>query len=58
MKIKSCPFCGKQPILEQLDSDWHIGCWYINCVFQPCGRFESEQEAIEYWNSQFIKEVK
>lgn len=49
-EIKPCPFCGNKPIMEQPESDVHMGCWNPDCVFQPSGNFDTKQDAIEAWN--------
>ena len=66
MKLKHCPFCGKEPeVVEEFvhqglhDGGWQwvVRCNYINggCGAKGGGRPEKEQ-AIEVWNKRYIPE--
>jgi len=57
--IKSCPFCGEQPMTgikeyfgDTYDPQWQIGCITEKCIAEyPIDVFfETEQKAIEAWN--------
>jgi len=53
MKIKSCPFCNKKPILVQ---QWLSKTWFIECVNKKCfgirqlTSYITTEEAITTWN--------
>ena len=58
-KLKPCPFCGGEPILDE-DSvaftNKPKSCFQILCINRQCGVHlktkwrETKQEAIEAWN--------
>lgn len=58
-KLKFCPFCG----CGEAGIKWHHGYWSVTCgynhdstpskhCFQDWGEFETEEQAIEAWNSE------
>ena len=60
-KLKPCPFCGDEAVIEQLDEDynneWRIYCRNSNgeCKMQPCTRiYETQEDAIEAWNTRAL----
>lgn len=45
-----CPFCGGQPLIEQLPKgSWDVGCDNDNC-FTHCV-FSTKDKAVEAWNT-------
>ena len=62
MKIRSCPFCGSEAILESgshslnggetWKPEYNIICSNHNCICHPdCPKtFNTKEEAIEAWN--------
>mgnify|MGYP003290326281 CR=1 FL=1 len=53
-RVKSCPFCGSEPILAQRlkGKCYEVYCGNFNgCPVTPCTRlFDTEEEAIEAWD--------
>lgn len=58
---KPCPFCGDQPILEYVLTDWtgtkgwEVGCQNIYCMFQPRTDWDDPHEAVDMWNDRKTK---
>jgi Lar family restriction alleviation protein len=52
MKIKPCPFCGSEDI-ECKDHSRKCDVWFIQCqdCYATFPHFDSEEEAIEAWNT-------
>lgn len=56
-ELKPCPFCG----CEGAGTQWHHGYWSVSCgynpdatldnCFQDWGKFKTEEQAIEAWNT-------
>lgn len=58
MELKPCPFCG----CGEAGAKWNHGYWSVMCgythdctpsqhCFQDWGEFETEEKAVEAWNS-------
>ncbi|MBQ9564189.1 MAG: Lar family restriction alleviation protein [Synergistaceae bacterium] len=53
-KLKPCPFCGGEAVLDFVDDD----AWYVHCIdydgdcdMRPHTKsYETPEEAIEVWN--------
>ena len=55
MKLLSCPFCGKEPEIDQYKVNgimvWNVSCMNDECeVHVETDDFESKEEAITIWN--------
>ena len=55
MKPLPCPFCGKDPEIDQYKVRgvmvWNVGCMNDDCpVDVETDDFESEEDAIKAWN--------
>lgn len=58
-KIKPCPFCGKEAVINKIESHTHMlaimpdydGETFIECTGCTCAvSSKIEQEAVEAWN--------
>lgn len=51
IKLKPCPFCGGEAIVE-MDESWYWE-WHTYCpqCFTDRGHFNSKYEAIDAWNT-------
>jgi hypothetical protein len=60
LKIKCCPFCGKDGKIERLDTyPDESGSFRVNCSKEHCSAsisrwFVSKESAIRYWNTRLI----
>lgn len=57
MKLKPCPFCGKEVYIEKLsESEWKICCIDLNCLIRVSTyAFETQDKAISCWNQRATK---
>lgn len=56
MKLKPCPFCGKDPVSKSLCSgaEWIVKCTNPKCSFSvKTYPRETEQNAIKLWNTRY-----
>lgn len=52
-ELKPCPFCGRQPVLEQdefVKTYWKIYCSNVDCVAFYARGFFGKQSAVKAWN--------
>lgn len=56
-EIKPCPFCGKEPEVQQDENFFGMTEWWIACLNFDCpvdnvttGSFAIKQKAINAWN--------
>ena len=53
-KLKPCPFCGEEAVLDYFDDDeWYVYCPNLegDCEIRPSTKFyQTKQEAIDVWN--------
>ena len=51
-ELKPCPFCGKLPVTQNVgEGNVEIICKNYSCSIMPFQIYETEQEAIEAWNT-------
>lgn len=58
-KLKPCPFCGGEAVLEDLGSYGVVGRYYIHCSKCEIAQdnlWATKQTAIKRWNKR-VKEV-
>ena len=56
-KLKPCPFCGKQPNIEQNNSTkkYWIHCDNPKCRIQPCGDMHTSRSVVvREWNRRSV----
>ena len=59
MKIKPCPFCGRDPILYKHRLGWYIQCYSKRCGVAPStSYFVTKKTVIEAWNTRSKKMFK
>lgn len=58
MKIKACPFCGSQPVIEPSIKEgfWTVFCNSMECLVGPeADDYESKDLALKAWNTRHNK---
>ena len=53
-RIKKCPFCGEPPVVCLKHGDmYNVSCETVDCCGENDLWWETEQEAIEAWNTRY-----
>lgn len=62
MKVRTCPFCGQLPTIEEVCARTPYEGYFIKCSNPKCeaaikNPFKIREKAVEYWNTRVEPEV-